>query len=890
MKKTVYLIDGSSYIHRAYHAIGHLFTSKGFPSNAVFGFTKMLIKLIKDKKPEYAAMVFDSKGPTFRHEMYEAYKANRSSMPEDMVVQLPFIKKISKAFNMPVVEMQGYEADDLIGTLARQSEKNDFHVIIVSGDKDFIQLITDKAIIWDPMRDSIRDKKTIKDKYEIEPIQFIDMMGLWGDRSDNIPGVPGIGEKTACSLIKSFGSIDNIYENIETITKKKQKENLIKYKDAAYLSRRLVSIDTESPVSFDSHTFKIQEPDYESLSKLFKELEFQQLQQIIPTKTDLREKDYQAILDLSSLDKLISELRNAGRFSLDTETTSTDPMMAKLVGISFSFKANQAFYIPTGHYYLGAPSQLDLQEVLTRLKPILEDPALKKIGQNIKYDWMVLKRYNINLKGVFFDTMLASYLLDPSRQSHGLNRMALDFLGHKMITFQDVAGKGKNACLFSEVFLEDAVPYACEDADITLIIYEILQKKLKEIGLKQLFKKVEMPLVPVLIDMEMRGVKVDKDYLYKLSKNLESQLYQLQEKIYDFAGEPFNIQSPKQLGYILFDKLKFPAKKKTKKKTGYSTDINVLALLAKNHAFPALILRYRSLAKLKSTYTDALMQLIHPETGRIHTSYNQTVTATGRLSSSNPNLQNIPIRTDEGREIRRAFIPKENTVFLSADYSQIELRVLAHYANDPILIDSFKKNEDIHTRTASEVLNMPPDIITREMRTQAKAINFGIIYGMGAFKLSKELGITNKMAQIYINNYFDRYKKVKQFIEDTIAKAHEEGKITTLLKRIRLLPNINSTNKRIQAMTERMAVNTVIQGTAADLIKLAMIRVFSALKQENLKSAMLLTVHDEIILEVMENELKKVKSIVREIMENIWNLRVPLKVNMDVGKNWAEAH
>jgi DNA polymerase-1 len=595
-------------------------------------------------------------------------------------------------------------------------------------------------------------------------------------------------------------------------------------------------------------------------------------------------------MDMDALLKLISQLENSGLFALDTETTSTNPMQAKLVGFSFATRADQAFYIPCRHNYLGAPEQLDLQAVLEQLKPVLANPEIKKVGQNIKYDWMVLARHGIDLQGVAFDTMLASYLLNPSKRAHNLDQIALDFLDHKTITYAQVAGKGKNALMFSQVPVDKAIPYACEDADITLMAKDVLMSGLKEFDLIELMDAVEMPLVPVLMRMEMRGTGIDVDRLQELSKSFEQQLDALEGSIHGLAGEAFNIKSSQQLGRILFEKLQLPVQKKTKKKTGYSTDVNVLTALAEYHELPALILKHRTLAKLKSTYADALIELVNPETGRIHTSYNQTVAATGRLSSSNPNLQNIPIRTEEGRKIRQAFIPRKDWYLVSADYSQVELRILAHCSEDDILIQAFGEDEDIHTRTACEVFQIEPESMTTELRRQAKAINFGIIYGMSAFGLSRQLDISNKMAKTYIDHYFARYQGVRRFMDQTITEARKTSRTSTLLGRIRLLPDIDSTNAMVRQAAERTAINTPIQGSAADLIKLAMIKVDDALRKKKLASAMLLTVHDELVFEVPPDELEVLTRLVREIMEGVWELRVPLKVNISTGSNWDEAH
>ena len=890
MHKTIYLIDGTAYIHRAYHAIRNLTNSRGLPTNAVFGFTRMLIKLMEDRNPQYMIILFDAKGPTFRHDVFAEYKANRPPMPDDMALQIPYIKEITSAFNLPQVEMQGFEADDLIGTLAQKAEKAGFEVVMVTGDKDFMQLVTKHISIWDPMKEKVIDPDTIKTDMGVDPGQLIDVMGLSGDTADNIPGVPGIGPKTALKLIKTFKTLTNLYHQVDTITQKKQHENLIKFKQQAFLSQKLVTIDTQAPIEFKPEQCKLKKPDTAALAKLFKKLEFRQLQKAYPEKSDLSRKNYRAIMDETALTELIVRLQGAEKFSLDTETTSKNPMMADLVGLSFAITPHEAFYIPCGHHYPGVVAQLDRKWVLDQLKPVLENPDLKKIGQNIKYDWIVLFRHGIDLKGVAFDTMLASYLLNPSKRAHGLDQIALDFLNHTTISYKEVTGKDNTDGLFARVPIEKATPYACEDADITLMAGNVLTRELENVNLTDLFKEVEMPLVPVLVSMEMAGVSVDRKRLQDLSKSFEMQMERLEKEIYVIAGEPFNINSSQQLGHILFDTLGLPVQKKTKKKTGYSTDVNVLTTLAQKHELPALILRYRTLAKLKSTYTDALIGLIHPDTGRIHTSYNQTVTATGRLSSSDPNLQNIPIRTDEGREIRSAFIPRRGWSFVAADYSQIELRILAHYSDDQILIKAFKEDEDIHTRTAAEVFQVFPSFIDQALRQQAKAINFGIIYGQSAFGLSNQLGISRKMAQTYINKYFARYSGVRRFIDNTIEQARQTQKTSTLLGRIRLLPDIASTNATTRKFAERTAINTPIQGTAADLIKLAMIKAAAALKEKNLKSVMLLSVHDEIVFEVPPDELETVKALAKEIMEGIWDLKVPLKVNVVAGDNWAQAH
>ena len=893
MPKTIYLIDGSAYIHRAYHAIRGLASSSGLPTNAVYGFTRMLIKLMEDKSPEYVAVLFDAKGPTFRHERYADYKANRPPMPEDLAVQIPYIHQVTEGFRIPMLQMPGYEADDLIGTLARRAEMAGFSVVMVTGDKDFIQLVTDQASIWDPMKDKTTTAADVAETYGVTPDRMIDVMGLSGDTSDNIPGVPGIGQKTALTLIREFGSMEALYEDVSALKRKKQRENLIAHRDQAFLSRELVAIQTEVPIpdGFSPEQLNRVDPDTEALGRLFSFLEFRQLQQTYSEGTATEpEKTYRAVTDPEALEALVRRLAAADVIAIDTETTSEHPMLAHLVGVSVCMSPHEAFYIPCGHDYIGAPDQIPCETVLKTLAPVLSAPTPKKVGQNIKYDWTVLSRHRVELDGVCFDTMVASYLINPAKRAHNLDQIALDFLDHKTIPYEAVAGKGKSAVPFSQVAVEAATDYAAEDADVTFRAYEILRDRLDEIGLTELMETVEMPLVPVLTRMEKHGIRVDRDRLRSLSEVFSDEMDQLEARIHELAGEPFNIKSSQQLGRILFEKLGLPTRKKTKKKTGYSTDVEVLTFLAGVHDLPALVLRHRTLAKLKSTYTDALVGLIHPETGRIHSSFNQTVTATGRLSSSEPNLQNIPVRDAEGRQIRSAFIPRENWRLVSADYSQIELRILAHVSEDPILIESFERGEDIHTRTAEEVFGATPDGITPALRRQAKAINFGIIYGMSAFGLSRDLGISRRMARTYIDQYFKRYAGVKRYLDETVASARKTRQTATLLGRIRLLPDIDSPNANVRGFAERMAVNTPIQGTAADLIKLAMIRVDRAIAEAGMESAMLLTVHDELVFEAPPDEIDPLTATVKEIMEGVWSLRVRLKVNVDSGDNWAEAH
>ena len=886
----IYLIDGSAYIHRAYHAIRGLSTSQGFATNAIYGFTRMLIKLIKDKNPKYVAMVFDSASPTFRHELYPDYKANRSKMPEDLAAQIPYIKKVTHAFNIPVIEKAGFEADDLIGAMAKKAEAAGFDVVMVTGDKDFVQLLTDHVIIWDPMKDVVIDKAQILKDKGIDPVRMVDVQGLSGDSSDNIPGVPGVGPKTAEKLILTYRSMDALYEHIDEIKASKQKEKLLAYRDQAFLSRRLATIDTDVPVEFDPGALMLIPPEKSGLAMLFRDLEFSALQKEFPVQSDLSEKNYRIVEKKEMLDQLAEDLKKSGRFAISMETTSVSPMQGELVGLSFAIDPGTAFYVPCGHC-VPDMAQLDLSVVTESLRHVLEDPEIEKIGHNIKHDMTVLSRYGISLSGLVFDTMIASYLLNPEKRSHSLEQIAIDYLDHNMITYGDVIKvNGSKVCSFADVPADAACIYACETSDITLEAARFLTPKIESAGLLPLLQTVEMPLIPVLSRMERKGIRVDMARLGAMSEELAEELDVIEQAIYDMAGEVFNIHSAQQLGHILFEKIGLPTQKKTKKRTGYSTDVEVLTSLATKHELPAMILHHRSISKLKSTYVDALIEMVNPVTGRVHTSFNQTVTATGRLSSSNPNLQNIPIRTEAGRDVRRAFIPRDGWRFLSADYSQIELRILAHNANDEKLIRAFLKNEDIHARTAAEVFMANPSMVTDELRRQAKVINFGVIYGMGAFSLARELGISQKMAKTYIDNYFFQYKGVKAYIDKTLETARTTGKVSTQLGRIRFLPDINSKNANVRGFAERMAVNMPVQGTAADLLKLAMIRIDEALIDRKFKTAMLLTVHDELVFEVPEAEIEAVRILVREIMESVWDLKVPLKVNVAEGDNWAEAH
>lgn len=887
---TIYLIDGSAFLYRAFHAIRSLATSKGHPTNATFGFTRILLKLLKEKQPRYAGVFFDVKGPTFRHKMFDEYKAHRPPMPEELAVQIPDIKQVVKALNIPIIEKEGYEADDLVGTYARIAQEQGFEVVMVTGDKDFIQLITDDCTLWDPMKDTVTDRAGVKAEMGIEPEQFIDVLGLAGDSADNIPGVKGVGAKTAVNLIAEYGSINGIYNNLDQLKKKKKlHENLAASKEIVHLSRDLAVIDRHVDVGHPLNDFQLQGFDTRKAFELFQSFEFKTLASEFSETTDKSKKNYKTVHTIADMENLVSELEKKGVFAVDTETTAIDPMRADLVGLSFSYEEDAGFYIPVGHTNTGEIQMPGKKDVLRIFRPLLENPDIAKVGQNIKYDFIVLSRYGIEIKGIVFDTMIASHLLNPGTRGHGLDRIAMNLFGYKMVSYEEVTGKGKDQIGFQDVSLDLATDYAAEDADLTFMAYKVLKKQIEDKGLTPLMETLEVPLISVLAKMEMAGIRVDTDVLGQMSIEFEQELKTLEKKIYELAGEEFNINSSQQLGVILFEKLGLDAVKKTRKKTGYSTDVQVLTQLAETHEMPEKLLRYRTLGKLKSTYVDALSSLVHPDTGRIHTSFNQTITVTGRLSSSSPNLQNIPIRKPEGKRIRQAFIPANGCTLISADYSQIELRLLAHCANDSILIESFQNDEDIHTRTALEVFQVLPGLVTDQMRSQAKSINFGIIYGMGPFRLSNELGISRKMAGIYIDNYFKRYAGVKNFIDQTIEQTRETCEVSTLFGRKRRLDDIRSSNANLRNFAQRAAVNTPIQGSAADLIKLAMIKMQAALATEKMESKMLLSVHDEIIFESPEQEKNKLTVMAKQVMENVTPLKVPLKVNFGAGANWAEA-
>jgi DNA polymerase-1 len=889
-KERLFLIDGSALAYRSYFAFirNPLINSKGENTSAAFGFANSLFKILKDGKPDYVGVVFDTKAPTFRHEIYKEYKSTRAKMPDEMVSQLPRVMELIQGMNIPILEMEGFEADDLMGTLARKAEEKELEVILVTGDKDFLQLVDENIRVLNPRKSGeeieVYDREKVKEKYGIPPEKIIDLLGLMGDASDNVPGIPGVGEKTALELIRRFGDLEKVLVNADKVKRKNISRNLKEHADLARLSKKLVTIETDVPIELNLKEFSRTEYNLPKLKELFKELEFSKLLQEITSGEKLERVRYKTVMDEENLRKLLNKIIDKGEFAVDTETSSINPIDAQLVGISIALKKEEAFYIPLRHT---EGKNLEFELLLKEFKPVLEDESVKKIGQNLKFDLEVLKNEGIELKGIGFDTMVASYLLNPSVRQHSLSNLALEHLDYSMTPISDLIGSGKKQISFVRVPIESASRYSCEDADFTLRLKEILEPKLKAYSLEKLFYEVELPLIQVLAEMEMTGVSIDVAYLKELSDQMEIELSKLARQIYKLAGKEFNINSPQQLSRVLFEDLKLTPLRKTAKKTLDSTDFGVLEQLARVHSLPQKLLEYRQLFKLKSTYIDALPTLVNPKTGRVHTSFNQTVTATGRLSSSEPNLQNIPIKTEIGSRIRKGFIPRdEDYLLLSADYSQIELRILAHFSEDETLMESFFKGEDIHTRTASEVFGVPIDRVTPEQRRVAKTANFAIIYGVSAFGLSQQTDMTPKEASMFIDVYFKRYPKVQEYLENLIEKTRKDGYITTLLGRKRYIPEIESPNRQKREFAERVAINTPHQGSAADLIKVVMIEIAKILR--NKKTKMILQVHDELVFEVHKSELEEVKEMVRNKMENTVKLSVPIKVDIKVGKNWLE--
>jgi DNA polymerase I len=890
MTREIYLIDGSAFIYRAFHAVAPLTNAEGFQTNAVFGFVSMLNKLLKEKSPTHLAVAFDSRGKVFRHEMYPEYKANRPPMPAELAAQLPYIKQVVEALGLVSFEEKGIEADDIIGAAAQALSCEGNKVIIVSGDKDLLQLVDDRITMWDPMNDRVMDSGGVEKKYQVGPPQLLDCFALIGDSSDNVPGVPGIGPKTAAKLIVEYGSLEGLYEQVEGLKKSKMKERLIDNREAAFMSRDLIRLKTDVTVPLSPEGYTLGEKDEETLRRIYSELGFTSLlRELDGSARAIPTGDFHSVNDSEELKKLTALLHDAPVLVVDTETTSLQSRNAELVGISLNGGGGECWYIPVGHRDQEGrliASQLPLDLVKEELSPLLEADTLPKLAHNLKYDYSVLKHgLGVELKGQLLDTMIGAYLVEPSRRSFKLDDLCLE-LGFKLTSYKEVTGGDKREDAFAYVDMARAAHYSCEDVFATLQLWNHYQPLLEERDQEELFTEVEMKLVPILERMEADGIRIDPVHLKKLSNEFRRKLDQREKEIYELAGHEFNINSPQQLGTVLFEELGLPYGRKTK--TGYSTDIKVLEKLAPQHELPALIIDYRNLAKLLSTYVDKLAQMIDPGTGRVHTSFNQTVTATGRLSSSNPNLQNIPIRGEEGARIREAFVPAAGKVFLFGDYSQIDLRVLAHYSQDPALIKAFREGDDIHTRTAAEVFSVAPLLVTSEMRRVAKSINFGIVYGMSSFGLSNQLQISRREASLFIDRYFNLYRGVKQFMEEIVEQAKKDGYVTTLLNRRRYLPEIDASNKVRREFAERAALNTPIQGTAADIIKLAMLRVDELLKQRRSSCRMLLQIHDELVFELAPEECDELQPQIQQTMEQAMKLDVPLVVNMERGTNLAK--
>jgi DNA polymerase-1 len=900
-RPTLFLIDGSSQMYRAYHAFRGkgLSNQEGHTTHAVYVFVTMLRKLIADHKPAYIAASFDLAGPTFRDQIVDDYKANRAAMPDDLAEQINWVHQACEALGVPIVTAEGYEADDVIGTLARRAAGDGFEVAIVSIDKDFFQLVRDGVRVYDPREDGAWfDAGGVVEKFGVKPSQVADVLALVGDTSDNVAGVPGIGKKGAIDLITQYGSLDTLLEKTAEL-KAKQREVLVTHRAAALQSRELVTIKTDVPVEVDFEALKYRGASRERCYELFTRLAFRTLVNEYAPTADSIQKDYALIRTVSELDALVAGLRAAGEFSLRVVPTEPSAMRASIVGISFSTRDREARYVPLGHEGddgdrdllagTGAPEQLDRRVAFDRLRPLLEDASIKKMGHDLKFDIVVLARHGIAVAGLEFDSMLASYLLDATRPGHPLEESSLEHLGYKALTEEDVCGRGAKALPFARVAPESLLTFAGERADLARQLSNRLAPLLVTDHLEDVYRQLEMPLLPVLADIERAGIRIDGPALAAQSQHIEQQLAQYNARIWELAGEQFNINSPKQLGEILFDKLKLPVLKKTGTTRSASTAVEVLEELALTHELPRLILEWRGLSKLKSTYIDALPQLVHPETGRVHTCFNQAVAATGRLSSSDPNLQNIPIRTELGREIRRAFVAAPGNVLISADYSQIELRVLAHLAGETALMDAFRAGEDIHDRTALKVFGADSALDKHELRRRAKIINYALLYGKTAFTLAKDIGVSKEAAQEFIDAYFAGFPRVRGFIENTLQRARETGVVKTMFGRRRLVPELNSRNGQIRSAAERVTVNMPIQGTAADILKRAMIDLHGALARERMQTRMILTVHDELLFEAPKAEAEGAAALVRENMEHAVKLDVPLDVDVGIAENWRDA-
>lgn len=908
MTSSLILVDGSSYLFRAYHALPALTNSKGLNTGAVKGVIGMVKKLIADYPDGDVVVVFDAKGPTFRNDMYADYKANRPPMPEELREQIEPIHEIIRAMGLPLLCVSGVEADDVIGTLAKEASDRGEPVLISTGDKDMAQLVNDHVTLVNTMTNTLMDRDGVVAKFGIPPELIIDLLALQGDKVDNIPGVAGVGEKTALALLTALGGIDAIYANLDKVADlevrgaKSLASKLAASEDDARLSYQLATIKTDCDLSLAPDQLETTPANDEALVQWFKELEFKSwlsdalaeessstsLEDSLPAPA--RPLEIDTVLEESSWQQWLEALSRADLFAFDTETTSLNYIEAEIVGVSFAVASDKAAYVPLAHDYPGAPQQLDRERILSELKPLLENPNVKKLGQNLKYDANVLANYGITLAGIAHDSMLESYVLDSTGTRHDMDSLALKYLGEKTITFEEVAGKGAKQLTFNQVAIEQAAPYAAEDAAISLRLHESLWPKLQAVpSLSGLYESLELPLIPVLSRIERNGAQVDRQKLADQSHELSQRLDALETRAHEMAGETFNLGSPKQLGQILFDKLELPILKKTPKGAP-STAEDVLAELALDYPLPAVLMEYRSLSKLKSTYTDKLPEMISAVSGRVHTSYHQAVTATGRLSSSDPNLQNIPIRTEEGRRIRQAFCAPKGYKIVAADYSQIELRIMAHLSQDAGLLHAFSENLDVHSATAAEVFGTPLEQVSGDQRRKAKAINFGLIYGMSAFGLAKQLNLGRHEAQEYIDRYFDRYPGVARYMDETRSLAHEQGYVETLYGRRLYLPEINARNKQRQQAAERTAINAPMQGTAADIIKRAMIAVDAWLATDGIDAKMIMQVHDELVFEVTESEVDRLMVSLPDVMAGVASLDVPLLVEAGMGDNWDEAH
>ncbi|HOW87112.1 MAG TPA: DNA polymerase I [Candidatus Omnitrophota bacterium] len=887
----LFLIDGHSLCYRAFYAIPGLTNSKGEPTNAIYGFVTMLRKLMEEQKPDHAAVCFDRREPTFRHEQYKEYKAHRKPMPEELVSQIEPIKEFCRISKLAVFEKAGYEADDVIGTLALRGKQEGYRVFIITGDKDAFQLVDEKVKILQPHKENkVYDAAAVRERFGgLGPDKVVDILALMGDASDNIPGVPGIGEKTAIKLMQEFGSVEGLLKGLEKLSSEKQRQKIQENMEELQLSQKLATIDTDVSLEIDWDKIRVTEPDNAALTEFFKRYEFRGLLKSSAPQGEkgAEKRNYKAVTASEELQILAEKLKKIKAFSFDTETTSSDPMRAALVGMSFCWEPLTAYYVPVSSSLHQGPG-LSEKDVLKALKSVLEDEKIAKYGQNIKYDEIVMARHGIRLAGVAFDTMIASYLIDPVKRNHNLDDISLEYLDVKKIPTESLIGSGKKSITMDVVPLETITAYACEDADCVLRLVPILEAKLKEFGLTELYKKTELPLSGVLAKVEMNGVALDLEFLKKLSEKATGEIAALVKDIYADAGTEFNLDSPKQLADILFVQKKLPAFKKIK--TGYSTDAGVLEKLALSHELPRKILEYRERAKLKSTYLDALPEMVNPQTHCVHTSFNQTTTDTGRLSSSEPNLQNIPIKTEMGRLIRKAFVPRSRGrgkgKILSADYSQIELRILAHFSEDPNLTKAFEEDRDIHAYTATLLYGVKEKDVTREMRNAAKTINFSIVYGKTSYGLSQDLHMSISEADEFIKNYFSRYPKIKEFLDGQKEKAKKEGYLTTILGRRSYFPNIHASNVQLRQYAERAAINAPLQGSAADLIKIAMIAIQSRLEKEKSQSLMIIQVHDELVFDAPAAEVDALTRLVREEMEGAYKLKVPLKADVFSGDTW----